>query len=431
MILAKGRLYDSGEQDILLAGLEQETAGTLRTKTLSMETVISAIDRLSKKLAKGEFDERLDSFALDEPQRFKQMAIHLLSRENIEYKIACELGKDFFSPYKTTPPPGRRGITAKAVPLGTILHIAAGNADGLPAFSLAEGLLTGNINILKLPQADNGLSLEMVTALIEEEPKLRDFIYVFDTPSADIGAVKRMADLADGIVVWGGDSAVSAVRRLAPVGAKLIEWGHKLGFAYLSGYEDQQLELEALAEHIVKTKQLLCSSCQTIFLDTESLEEVYEFCRFFLPILEGAVKRHPSASIGRRAERTLLNYNDQLNRILEGGGGGPAGSGQFRGAGCSLTACEDSELELSHMFGNCLVKRLPQKDLFTLRRKKGYLQTAGLICTPEKRVMLTNLLARCGVVRITRAGTMSELFSGEAHDGDYPLRRYVRMVNVE
>ena len=47
------------------------------------------------------------------------------------------------------------GVLAR--PLGVLLHIAAGNADGLPAFSVAEGLATGNINILKLPQADNGL----------------------------------------------------------------------------------------------------------------------------------------------------------------------------------------------------------------------------------------------------------------------------------
>lgn len=56
---------------------------------------------------------------------------------------------------------------------------------------------------------------------------------------------------------------------------------------------------------------------------------------------------------------------------------------------------------------------------------------AGLICSPEKRAALTDSLIRCGVARITRAGSMSELFSGEAHDGDYPLRRYVRVVNVE
>lgn len=429
MILAKGRLYESEEQDSILKGLETELNATLMTKSLPVETVINAFDILGKKLAKGEFDEIINALPLEEALRYKRMAIRLLNRESMEYKIKCELGKAFFEPHQTAPPQDLKSITVKAMPLGILLHIAAGNVDGLPVFSLAEGLLTGNVNILKLPQVDNGLTLQIITALIETEPAFRDFIYVFDTPSTDPAAMKRLAKAADGIVVWGGDAAVSAVRRFAPLGARLIEWGHKLGFSYISGYEDQLGELTALAEHIITTKQLLCSSCQTIFLDTQSLDEVYDFCSYFLPLLEAAVKRQPPGAIGEMAEITLLKYSGVLDKILEGGV--PSKSGSFHGAGCSLTVCEDHELELSHMFGNCLVKRLPRKDLVSLRRKKGYLQTAGLICTPKERAGLTEMLAKCGAVRITRAGSMSELFCGEAHDGDYPLRRYVRMVNVE
>lgn len=429
MILAKGRLYESKDQDIILKGLKTEINTTLMTESLSVETVIDAIDGLSKKLENGEFDEIIDAFLPEESRRYKQMAIRLLNRESIEHKVRCELGEDFFTAHQTTPPKGQKSITVKAMPLGAILHVAAGNVDGLPAFSLAEGLLTGNVNILKLPQADNGLSLQIIQALIEAEPALGNFIYVFDTPSTDLAAIKKLADAVDAIVVWGGDGAVCAVRRFAPAGTRLIEWGHKLGFAYISGYEDKEGELTALAKHIVTTKQLLCSSCQTIFLDTQSLDQVYEFCRYFLPLLEAETKKHPPESMGVMAEITLLKYNGVLNKILEGSD--QERPGFFQGEGCSLTACEDHELMLSPMFGGCLVKRLPRKDLITLREKKGYLQTAGLICTPGKRASLTQELAKCGVVRITRAGSMSELFSGEAHDGEYPLRRYVRMVNVE
>ena len=64
-----------------------------------------------------------------------------------------------------------------------------------------EGLLTGNVNLLKLPQADSGLSLEILQKLMELEPDIREFLYVFDTPSSDLGTLKRLADIADGIVV--------------------------------------------------------------------------------------------------------------------------------------------------------------------------------------------------------------------------------------
>ena len=84
------------------------------------------------------------------------------------------------------------------------------------------------------------------------------------------------------------------------------------------------------------------------------------------------------------------------------------------------------------MEGNVLVKLLPQAELLpALRRQKGRLQTAGLLCPPEQREALTELLARAGVTRVTRAGSMSAAFPGEAHDGEYPLRRYVRVGDVE
>ena len=91
----------------------------------------------------------------------------------------------------------------------------------------------------------------------------------------------------------------------------------------------------------------------------------------------------------------------------------------------------DSRLELSWLGGNCWVKPLPRRKLLAaLKGQKGYLQTAGLLCAPEERQELSALLARAGLVRITEAGEMSRTLSGEAHDGDYPLRAYSRIVEM-
>lgn len=423
MIIADGKIYPSTEQDKILGKAEARINKTLAESSLPTETVISAIDKLGRGIKRGEFDERIRSLPVDDPMRYKSMAAEMLSREFLEYKLAVELGS--ITPENAP----KNAVRSRLMPLGVLFHIAAGNMDGLPAFSLAEGLLTGNINILKLPQADNDLSVEIIAKLIEYEPKLSDFIYVFDTPSSDIHAMKKMAALADGIAVWGGDEAAAAVRALAPVGVKLIEWGHRLSFAYISGHSDTTRELEALAGHIAKTKQLLCSSCQVIYLDTENEKELSDFCSEFLPILEKAVMKFTPVSIGGRAHNTLIKHTELLESIL----GEKPHPHIFKGRnGCSLTVKTDSELELSDMMCNVLVKPLPrQKIIPALRRKKQYLQTAGLICAEKDRSELSDVLARAGVTRITTAGAMSEYFPGEAHDGEYPLRRYTRIVNEE
>lgn len=425
MILAHGKIYPSDAQDELLASLEHQINRTLEKGELKTETVIRAIDTLAGRIASGEFDPLIDSFAIDGAHGYAAQAAQLLSRENIEYKLKCELGS-----LPPESPDGLHGIGTRFAPIGTVFHIAAGNADVLPAFSVAEGLLCGNVNILKLPQADRGLTIEILLRLIECEPELAEYIYVFDTPSSDIAAMEKMADMADAIAVWGGEEAVRAVRRLAPAGVKLIEWGHRLSFAYISDdYKSKPDELRALAEHIIKTGQLLCSSCQTVFLNTESMADVEEFCRIFLPYLTEARAKFPSADPGVTASLTLRKH---LTRVENAMLGVETSERIFSDSGCSLTACEDSELVLSDLYGNLFVKRLPEAELTdTLRKHKGTLQTAGLLADAADRPRLTDKLIRCGVTRVTRVGNMSAYFSGEAHDGEYSLRRLMRIVNVE
>ncbi len=437
MILAKGRLWDSGRQDEILSGLEAYINRIRSTKRLPRETVIRAVDALGKRLEAGEFDAQLvDLLGAADARRIKTEAATAMRREALEYRCGLELGD---TEEAALPVFGEGGIRVRArlEPLGTILHIAAGNADGMAAFSAFEGLLTGNFNIVKLPSADNGLTLTILEKLIEEEPELADFLAVFDTPSSDTAAIGKMAAMADGIAVWGGDEAIRAVRAAASPGVKLIEWGHRLGFAYLSGYRDREEEYAALARHIIETKQLLCSSCQVIYLDTARMEDCEAFTAEFLPVLEKAAREHPAADIGQQAQLSVRTWCRRLERAAARAGGNDAdrddrGARVYEGENCSLTVCRDSALELSPLYGDVLVKRLPEKNLLpVLRQAKGRLQTAGLIASDEKRERLTELLIRAGVCRVMTAGHMSAEFIGGSHDGEYPLRRYVRAVNIE
>lgn len=118
-------------------------------------------------------------------------AARLLSRPCLEERLRWEL------------PPSPEGV--RRYPLGVLLHVGAGNMEGLPAYSAVEGLLAGNINLLKLPENDNGISSFLLRRLAAIEPRLRPYLYVFRISSADQAAMKRLAGLADGIAVWGGD----------------------------------------------------------------------------------------------------------------------------------------------------------------------------------------------------------------------------------
>ena len=430
MILFDGKIYESIEQNRLLDELREKIPSILQREPLSPEIIIDAVDQLRTDTLAGKFDDLLAELPQDMVETYKKQAVTLLSKEHLWMKVRTELGNT--DEYVTERLEGFSQIKVKKVPLGVIFHIAAGNMDFLPAYSLAEGLLTGNINILKLPSADNGLSLKLIMQFIEYQPLLKDYIYVFDTASTDIQGMRQMANLCNAISVWGSDMAIEAVRGLAPTGVKLIEWGQKLGFCYVSNPDRIATiasDLTGLARHIAFTKQLLCSSCQVIYLDTDNIDEVRSFAEQFMPYLQEAVGDNASQEIGVRARDTLVAYTQRLKGYL---GEQDVSSDVIRGQGTSLIIKEDSKLELSPMMCNVLVKPLPKAKLTTvLYESRNYLQTAGLICPHSERAELTDLLVRGGLVRVTKASDMSSYFPGESHDGEYALDRYMRIVNIQ
>ncbi len=430
MILFDGKIYESSEQDRLLSELENKIPEILTQKQLSPEVIVEAVECLREDLLKGKFDELLESFPSDVVATYKAQAEVLLSKEHLHKKLETELGDT--SEYVTDYIKGFQQIRVKRMPLGVLFHIAAGNMDFLPAYSLAEGLMTGNINILKLPSADNGLSLKLIMQIIEYRPELKDYIYVFDTSSSDIQGMRKMAELSNAISVWGSDMAIEAVRGLAPTGAKIIEWGQKLGFCYvtkLDEVEDADKELEGLANHIATTKQLLCSSCQVIYVDTKDMNELKSFAERFLPVMEAAANGNKTQEIGVRARDTLVSYTQRLKGYL---GQEEKHDNVLRGRSCSLIISEDSTLELSPMMCNVLIKPLPCENVGkVLYQSRYHLQTAGLICPKEDRNSLAELFTQTGIIRVTKPADMSAYFPGESHDGEYALNRYTRVVNVE
>ena len=419
MILYKGQIYPDSKQNDLITSLKDDIVATLsKPKRLTTEAVIAASEKMYQKAANGYYDSiavpLLNEFGVSY-ERYQAMA-KAFSAEVLSYKCKIELGEnwDKLSPLSS-------GTTRKIAPLGVLFHIAAGNVDGLPAYSVAEGLLSGNINILKLPSGDSGLSVKLLSDLIAEEPALAEYIYVFDVPSTEFETLKRLANLADGVVVWGGDMAQRAARDMCDVTTKIIAWGHKLSFAYATENATDD-SLRELARHICATEQVLCSSCQGIFYDTDSETKLHSFAKRFFEIFKEENNKFGKADMAMRGRNSVQLMSDRLENkyplILNDDG-------------VSVVVKNDCELELSYTFRNVWVKALPRDRIVAaLKKQKGYLQTCGLLCAASEKQDIARRLIAAGVVRVT-GGDLSRTFFGEAHDGTYPLREYTRIVEID
>lgn len=426
MILFDGQLMPDKQAEEIIDRLPGFCCQTIENRQELAQTVIEACDILSGKIASGCYDTLLTPLLARGLFTRAQLAeaISFFQREHLEYKYHTELG--VLSEH-TGPLPAYgtlNAITRRYVPIGILFHIAAGNAEGLPFYSVIEGMLAGNVNILKLPSADDGLSVLLLQELIQIKPVLAPYVTVFDIPSANVRLLKKLGSIADAIVVWGGDEAITAARSLADPATQIISWGHKLSFAYITP-DAPSGGLRKLAAHICATNQLLCSSCQGIFVDTGDMAVIRTIGQTFLTHLEEESKNYPPLSIGIRGKNSIALYNEELEAA-------ETHRQVLRGKGVSVLLAPDCRLELSYLFRSCWIKPLPRTAIISaLKPYRGYLQTVGLICAENDWNTLSERLIRAGAVRIRHAGNMSEAAPGEAHDGEYSLRRYTRIAELE
>jgi hypothetical protein len=415
MILANGQIFEESLQNSIISSLKERIPATLKGPKLDPEKIYAAAERLYQRVLKGEFDalaEPLLSMAHLSHETFLEYAKEF-SGAGLKKKVELELGASPFAPQEVSP-----HHYAVRKPLGVLLHIAAGNVDFLPAYSVLEGLLAGNINLLKLPTGDKGLSVKLLQELIKEEPSLAPYIYVFDVPSTEIDTLKELSHYADAIVVWGGDLAVKGVREFADPNSQIIVWGHKLSFAYVDQTTSEE-DLSDLAEDICLSNQMLCSSCQGIYFDGADEKDLESFAERFIAVLCATNAKMGPASLGMRAKSALSLLNERME-----------GRGKiYQKDGVSATIYPDSELVLSFLFRNLWIKPLPEEKIVeVLKPYRGYLQSCALLVDESKKTRVREQLFLAGLTRVV-GPHMSLTEPLEAHDGAYALSRYTRIVD--
>lgn len=419
MILYKGNIYPNDKQNELISSLKEDMLLTLQNnETLSYQTVINACDKLYQRVMNHEFDDVTLPLlkALNMPYSALERYANCFSKEGLLKKIDIELGE-----LKNGVLPLDKDNNRYYEPLGILFHIAAGNVDLLPAYSVVEGLLVGNINILKLPTGDNGLSVLLLKELIKEEPLLKDYIYVFDVPSTEVETIKELSNLADATIVWGGDEAQKAARAFVDIHSSIISWGHKISFSYVDNSVTDE-EIEALCKSICLSNQLFCSSSQGIYMNTDNKEELHSFAKRVLPIFAKVSKEMNTLPLTMKAKNSLLIYNEKLE------GNAP---NIYNQDGVSIIVKDDNKLELSYLFQNIWIKALKKEDIIrVLKPNKNLLQTVSININIKDKEEIVRNLAKAGVTRITPLGDNSRMLPGESHDGEYALRRYIRIVET-
>ena len=151
---------------------------------------------------------------------------------------------------------------------GLAFHVAPANVAVNFAYSLAAGLLAGNVNVVRAPSREFP-QVEMITRALNEtlaeHQALRPYVFVVRYGhQAEIN--KALSALCDARIIWGGDAAISALRRFPlPPRAVELTFADRYSLAVIEA--DRYLEMEdaaGLAAHFYNdtllTDQLACTA---------------------------------------------------------------------------------------------------------------------------------------------------------------------------
>ncbi|MCX4825742.1 AMP-binding protein [Streptomyces sp. NBC_01142] len=431
----QGAFIGDEEAGRRLAGLSTAVEAALGTP-LETETVLAACDALATVLRAPEHPVRTRLARHlpegEDPAVLTELAAHL-SRTELTRKLRRELGGA--APGRLNRPDARETVYEAWAPVGLVAHIAPGNAATVAPLSIVEGLLAGNVNILKTSSGDTLLTQHLLAELAALDPTgaIADRVVVLRFSSSRQEWLRLMCAPADAIAVWGGESAVEGVAAHVPPGCRLVEWGHRISFAYLTrdAWQDPDT-LGALAADVCLYEQQACSSPQVVYLDTEDERDVFAFAERFAGVLATRPAAAPppdghDLDPAEQAELTTTELIARLEEHLDLTRVFAAPDGSWR-----VMADTRPALTASPLHRSVWIKPLPRKKLLgALRPMRRYLQTAGIAGSRIDIAELSRTVLAAGVTRITPIGAMLASYPGEPHDGVYALQRYSRRVAVQ
>lgn len=317
-------------------------------------------------------------------------------------------------------------------PLGIVLHVLSGNVFLVGAGSLVEGLLTGNVTILKQSSNEKVFLPELIESIREcdDDGVVASSIAVIDYASSQKDVIAEFKKRVDGIVVWGGEEAVKAYRNDCPARVRIIVFGPKLSLAVVTKGGISRYGLEALGEKLAWEMtiwdQNACTAPQVCYV--EGVEEAKLLAECTAISLEKWQQKIPAGDVDPNAAveiQKLRGVADIAEARSEGLVRHSCGNVDW-----TVIVSQDPRLEPSPLHRT--LKIVPIDSVATVieqaEKLRGYVQTIGLAVSENEAPGLWSSLARHGALRVFELGAMSGGEIEDPHDGAYDLPQLVNFV---
>lgn len=434
----EGELNESEFSELL------KKANTLKKDEASFNSILHIFSKLYSFWSDPNYPRRIEAVKiLKEKKAISDQMIdtifdsfpQLLDPNIILTKIAREFGnKDAF--LKLSSEEDR--FLYRVRPVGSVLHIAAGNTFLGGIDSLINGIVTLNVNLMKMSDVDKIFPLIFLKSIEESDPEglISKRIALTWWKGGDVAIEKQCKQGVDRIIFWGGFEGLSAWQKDLGVKTVLIPHGPKISFGVISEKSIAVENLEELTDRVAfdvsMWEQKACNCPQTIFVQNLESEYGTSFLDSLAKSLSKMATRFPPADKSRDEYVELLkakelavagNCFNENNQVI-------CSDGNWL---IIASYTIDNALTYSPLNRTIYIKNFSSiEEVCTgLREHSFYLQTAGYSLLTEEISHYAESLSRVGVTRVCPFGVMTIPEPGTPHDGKFLLPDLAKVTIVE
>ena len=353
----------------------------------------------------------------------------MLNRNNILTRMRSDLGGTEILERFTWQEPFEGSV--KAEPRGVVAHVAAGNVFVGAIDSLIQGLVTKNINLLKMSGVDPIFPLHFTRALHQVDPDQRVSQAFALLPFR--GGDKQVEDVlkkgCDTIIVYGGEDAVAAYRDGMPITNRVVEYGPKYSLMVLDAALIDETAVKNIARDFTLWEQSACSSPHVVYVVGEE-SSAHDLAAALARELDAMQKQFPIPDI-RIDEQVEITRTRELAKVAQALDEGelfvPA-----QGQGYTVVYEQDPGFRVSCQHRTAYVKPIEGfEQLIEILKPYGtYIQSVGVLAGPSRMHIWGDKLVESGADRITALGDMTRRKHGTPHDGTKGLAEFVRWTSI-
>lgn len=315
-------------------------------------------------------------------------------------------------------------------PRGLTFHNVSGNAFIVIPISIAMGLLSKNVNIVKVSKDEPYFAHAFLKSLFEIDESIKDRLSIiyFDSSSEDI--YDYIVSNIDCVIHWGGKASRDYMASLcAKYGVHFIEHGPKISFEVIDEgvtFED----IKGIALDISLWEQRACLSPRIIFLDKKVNKN--EFLENLNICLKGITEVFPKEYFD--AFSSIKTMQDRQYIILKNMDKDDFKIYSSKNSDYTIiysnTPPTKKEVDMCFNRFVFVCSYSDKEDILNYIDENllGYLQTMGY--NGEDFDFIENVSLK-GVSIITKPGFMSMHESGTSHDGLYNLREMTYAVSYQ